>query len=822
MKKRKPHPPKPPRAPRRPATPARHAPGLKPRGPAEPVGSSIIPSRAEIMAALDAGRAVAFAQLAEQLGVHGAARDAFARRIDAMLNDGELILKAGGKVALGRPRVLETGRVSRHRDGYGFVTPEGGGEDLFVPAHSMEGVMHGDTVGFARRGFDRRGRQEARVVEVRERAVKRVVGRLVRDGARWRVEPRERGMTMPVVLEPGTRGEEGSYVSVEITRYPRGNEPAEGRVLEALGADDDSGIEIEVALRKHDLPHVFSAEAEAEAEALPEKVRKTDLAGRRDIRDLALVTIDGEDARDFDDAVFCEPVRSAAGRATKSLRLVVAIADVSHYVKPGAPLDGDARERSTSVYFPRRVIPMLPEKLSNGLCSLNPEVDRLVLVCDMVVSPKGEIASYEFYPGVMHSQARLTYTEVAAILADPKGEAAKKRAALVPRLTALEKVFHVLLDARATRGAVDFESTETRMLFNERGRIEKIIPVTRNDAHRLIEECMLAANVCAADILEQHGHAGLYRVHAGPTPQKLENLRAFLGPLSLSLGGGEEPHALDYARLAEQVRGRPDAGLISTMLLRSMQQAQYSPDNIGHFGLAYEKYTHFTSPIRRYPDLLTHRAIKAILKRRTYREDDWDALGAACSAAERRADDASREVQMWLKCRYAAEHLGSTFGGTVSGVANFGIFVTLDNLLIDGMIHVSELGRDYYVYDETRHVLRGERTGSNFALGQRVHVRLVRADPDALKIDLALEAGPPAHGDGDAADTATETARRPAAKPASAGASNRAGSATPDASATGAPWGRAKGAKPSPEPAPPKGRKSKSRAPQSGKRRTRR
>ncbi|MBL8385535.1 MAG: ribonuclease R [Burkholderiales bacterium] len=699
-----------------------------------------MPTRAAILAAATAHGGATVRSVGEALAVPRAAREGFLRRIDAMIADGELILSAGARLAAGRPRELEHGRVSRHRDGYGFITPQAGGADLFVPAHSLEGVMHGDMVAFARRGADRRGRIEARVVEIVERGVKRVVGRLVRDGQRWQVAPRERGMALPVLLERGTRGEEGAYVSVELTHYPRGNEPAEGRVLEVLGADDDSGIEIEVALRKHDLPHVFSAEAEAEAAALPERVRKGDLTGRRDIRDLALVTIDGEDARDFDDAVYCEPVRSAAGRATRSLRLVVAIADVSHYVKPGAALDGDARERSTSVYFPRRVIPMLPEKLSNGLCSLNPDVDRLVLVCDMVVNPKGDIATYAFYPAVMHSQARLTYTEVAAILADPHGTDAKKRAALVPRLQALERVFRVLLAARAKRGAVDFESTETRMLFNERGRIEKIVPVRRNDAHRLIEECMLAANVCAADILEQHGHAGLYRVHAGPTPQKLENLRAFLGPLSLSLGGGEAPGALDYARLAQEVRGRPDAGLISTMLLRSMQQAQYSPDNIGHFGLAYEKYTHFTSPIRRYPDLLTHRAIKAILKRRTYREDDWDALGAACSAAERRADDASREVQMWLKCRYAAEHLGQLFGGTVSGVTGFGIFVTLDDLLIDGMIHVSELGRDYYVYDDARHQLRGERSGAVFGLGQRVEATIVRADPETLRIDLALAA----------------------------------------------------------------------------------
>jgi ribonuclease R len=516
----------------------------------------------------------------------------------------------------------------------------------------------------------------------------------------------------------------------------------QGRVVEVLGSATDPGIEIEVALRKHDLPYKFSPAAEEEAEKLPPKLRAADYKDRTDIRDLPLVTIDGEDARDFDDAVFCEPAKTAAGKPGKGFRLLVAIADVSHYVRPGAPLDVDARERGTSVYFPRRVIPMLPEKLSNGLCSLNPEVDRLVMVCDMAVSPGGEIARYQFYPGVMHSQARFTYTEVAAILAEPVGDlagaASSKRKALVPHLRMLHKVYHALLGARTKRGAIDFESSETRMIFNDAGRIERIVPVVRNDAHRLIEECMLAANVCAAEFLEKFEHPALFRIHAGPTPQKLENLRAFLGPLSLSLGGGESPDAKDYAQLAAAIKGRPDAGLVSSVMLRSMQQAQYAPDNIGHFGLAYEMYAHFTSPIRRYPDLLVHRAIKAVLKRRKYQEEDWEALGLHCSQTERRADDASREVQAWLKCHYAHEHLGAEFDGNISGVAGFGIFVTLEPLMIDGMVHISELGRDYFVYDEIRHVLRAERSGREFRLGQRVRVKIVRADADTLKIELAL------------------------------------------------------------------------------------
>ena len=699
----------------------------------------MIPPRTEIALAVEERPGISVAILADVLGVSHGARDAFARRIDAMLRDGDLTLSAGGRLASGVVRAIETGRISRHRDGYGFIVPETGGGDLYVSAHSLEGVMHGDLVGFTRRGFDRRGRQEARVVEVRERAIQHVVGRLKREGTRWQVVPQDRNFSQAVVLEAGPgKGREGDFASVEITRYAQGGGEMQGRIAEVLGAETDPGIEIEIALRKHDLPHVFSEPALAEAGKLPEKLRAADYKGRRDIRDLALVTIDGEDARDFDDAVFAEPVRNQDGKAGRSFRLIVAIADVSHYVKPGAPLDGDARQRGTSVYFPRRVIPMLPERISNGLCSLNPQVDRLVMACEMTVSATGEIGAYEFYPAVMHSQARFTYTEVAAILAEPEGEAARRRPALVPHLHVLYRVFQVLLAARGRRGAVDFESTETRLIFNAAGRIERIVPVVRNEAHKLIEECMLAANVCAADILEKHKHPALYRIHAGPTPAKLENLRAFLGPMSLTLGGGDDPSAMDYARLAQSVKGRPDAGLISSVMLRSMQQAQYNPDNIGHFGLAYEKYAHFTSPIRRYPDLLVHRAIKAVLKRTTYHEQDWDALGAECSRTERRADEASREVQSWLKCQYAYEHLGDEFEGSISGVAGFGIFVTLDDLLIDGMIHVSELGRDYFAYDETRHVLRGERSGQEFRLGQRVAVKIVRADPDALKIDLAL------------------------------------------------------------------------------------
>ena len=695
--------------------------------------------------------------LAGRLGLVPAQGEGFGRRLDAMLREGELSMKAGGRLYTGhapqREAVSERGVVSRHRDGFGFITPaitdgrakgdDFKGSDLFVPPTSLEGVMHGDTVLFTRRPADARGRQEARIVEVAERAISRVVGKLKRDGKEWMVVPRDRNFSHPVAvgIKPPLGGE-GDVVTASITHYPQDGAGARGQITEVLGNEDDSGIEIEIALRKFDLPHIFSAAALAEAKGLPEKLRKTDYIDRVDLTKLPLVTIDGEDARDFDDAVYCE-VLNQPGKAGGAYRLIVAIADVSHYVIPGKPLDVDARERSTSIYFPRRVIPMLPEKLSNGLCSLNPEVERLVMACDMTISAQGDIKAYEFYPAVMHSQARFTYTEVAAILAEPVGLAARKRKALLPHLQALEQVYHALLKGRGERGAIDFESMESKMLFNQAGRIERVVQVVRNDAHKLIEECMLAANVCAAGLLEKAKHPVLYRIHAGPTPAKLEVLREFLGGLGLPLGGGDDPQAKDYAKLSQLIKGRPDALLISSVMLRSMQQAQYSPDNIGHFGLAYEKYAHFTSPIRRYPDLLVHRAIKAVIKHRKYHEDDWDALGAHCSKNERRADEASREVTSWLKCMYAREHLGMEFDGAISGVTNFGVFVTLDELLIDGMIHISELGAGFLKFDPAQHALVAERSGLAFRLGQRVRARVVRADPDALKIDLALVTAKP-------------------------------------------------------------------------------
>ncbi len=731
-----------------------------------------IPSREEILGILRTSSGKQTVEtIAGKLGVKPEEFDGMVRRLNAMERDGQIKQDKSGQYALANQDSFITGRVSSHRDGYGFLIPDDGSEDLFLPEREMQRVLHGDKVTARIVGTDRRGRLEGGIVEILERANTHVIGRLLNENGVWIVAPEDKRFSQDILLagSPG-KAKSGQVVSVELTEQPTKYAQAVGRIVEVLGDVDDPGMEIEIAVRKFGVPHEFTAEAKKAAEKLPTQIRAADLEDRVDLRDLPFVTIDGEDARDFDDAVYCEPVK--VGRS-KGYRLLVAIADVSHYVKPNDALDHDALLRSTSVYFPRRVIPMLPEKLSNGLCSLNPDVDRLTLVCDMVITADGDVTAYQFYPGVIHSAARFTYTEVAAILGNTKGPEANKRLTLVPHLLHLYEVFHALTRARHARGAIDFETTETYIVCNPSGKIEKILPRTRNDAHKLIEECMLAANVCAADLLMEYKHPGTYRIHASPTKEKLTQVRNFLKQVGLNLGGGDAPSASDYAELMKKIKGRPDAALLQTMLLRSMQQAVYSPDNIGHFGLSYDAYAHFTSPIRRYPDLLTHRAIKAILQGKKYEpkgidpsllnttisnsarkqqildkaagkkkpEKDltiWDALGVHCSANERRADEASRDVEAWLKCYFIRNKIGEEFTGTISGVTQFGIFVQLDDIYIEGLVHVTELGADYFQYDDARHELRGERTGKRYQLTDRVTVEVSRVDLDARKIDLTI------------------------------------------------------------------------------------
>ncbi|HZE10018.1 MAG TPA: ribonuclease R, partial [Burkholderiales bacterium] len=554
------------------------------------------------------------------------------------------------------------------------------------------------------------------------------------------VQPSERRISqnIHVAAEDAGGARAGQVVVAELTVQPDGRTEPVGRIVEVLGEAADPGIEIEIALRKHDLPFKFSAAAEQLAAKYPAAPGAGDLGGREDLRTLELVTIDGETARDFDDAVYCEKTK-------EGFRLIVAIADVSHYVRDGDALDAEARERGNSVYFPRRVIPMLPERLSNGLCSLNPEVERLCMACDMAIGPKGQIGKYRFYPAVMRSRARLTYTAVAAALANPQGEAARALRGLLPRLQVLDQLFRALLKAREERGAIDFETIETQFIFDQGNRLLRIDRVERNDAHRIIEECMLAANVCSSDFLSSREHPALYRVHEGPTPVKLKSLREFLKGFGLQLAGGDKPTAKHYAKLLETVRKRPDVQLLQTVLLRSLQQAQYSPENVGHFGLAYEHYTHFTSPIRRYPDLLIHRSIKAVLAGGRYKPGNWADLGAHCSQTERRADEATREVASWLKCYYMRDRVGEEFEGSVSAVTGFGIFVALDDFYVEGLVHISELGQDYFQFDATRHQLVGDRTRKQFRLADRVRVKIARVDLETSRIDFVL-AGDSAEG----------------------------------------------------------------------------
>ena len=687
----------------------------------------------------------------------------FERRLTAMARDGQILINRRGMVCAAEKLALVKCRVEAHKDGFGFavpLTPDGQG-DFVLPARQMRGLMHGDTVTVRPAGTDRRGRREGQVLDVIERAQKPVVGRLMIERGIAMLSPEDSRLPDSILLEPDSVGKAkpGQVVLAQIDAYPDAHRPAVASVVEVLGNYADSGMEIEIAVRQHHLPHQFSTACEKAAAKIPSAVRKTDLKGRENLRDLPLVTIDGESSRDFDDAVYTE-------KQGRNFRLVVAIADVSHYVKPQDAIDTDALDRATSVYFPRRVIPMLPESLSNGICSLNPDVDRLCMVCDMVFTYAGNLKSYRFYPAVMRSHARLTYTQVWDWIENGSDNPLK------PHIDTLYKLYQILLKKRHQRGAMEFETTETEMIFDKQGKIKRIVPVVRNEAHRLIEECMLAANVCAAEFLLKHQHPALFRNHSGPTPEKLVTLREQLGLLGLTLGGGEQPTPLDYAALFAQTAERPDRELIQVMLLRSMQQAMYEPDNSGHFGLAYPAYTHFTSPIRRYPDLLVHRAIKAVLSGSRYNPaENWSALGIHSSQCERRADEASRDVENWLKTYYMQDKVGEVFSGTVSGMAGFGLFVTLDDIHIEGLVHISELGEDYFNYRAETMSIEGERSGLRFSMGDKVVVQVARADLDTRKIDLMLISGGslPGKGKKPVAKGKTNTAKGKAHSPAPTG-----------------------------------------------------
>jgi len=696
-----------------------------------------LPSRELILQILsDQGVPLSVEQLYTLLDITHDERDNFDKRINAMEREGQVFRNRKGALCLADKIQLISGVVNGHPDGFGFLVPDDRTkypEDLFLGARQMSQVMHGDRAMARLAGVDRRGRPEGKIVEVLERVNKTMVGRVMRGQGVTIVAAEDKRINQDILIpyHLDMDAKVGQVVMVELTEQPSSHAMPMGKVIEILGDYADSGMEIEIALRKHKLPYEFPQAATKQAEKYPKTVQAKDYQDRIDLRDLPLITIDGETARDFDDAVYAEP-------QGKGWRLVVAIADVSFYVKPGDALDKEAFSRGNSVYFPRRVIPMLPEALSNGLCSLNPDVERLCMICDMQLDGLGKVKQYKFYPSVMRSKARMTYTKVIDILQNPEGDLAQEYAWLVPHLNNLEQVYRRMLTQREKRGAIEFESSETAMIFDDNGKIDRIVPTERNEAHRIIEECMLAANVSAADFLLKHEHPALYRVHEGPTVEKLDALRLFMGEFGFGVGGGEKPTARDYSKLLSRIKERPDAALLQTVMLRSMQQAVYSPDNLGHFGLAYDAYAHFTSPIRRYPDLLIHRAIKAVLKGERYRGSNWQDLGDHCSMTERRADDATREVTNWLKCFFMQDKVGDVFEGSIAGVTSFGLFVALDDVFVEGLLHVTELGNDYFTFDKARHEMLGDRTGLRYRLGDRLTIRVVRVDLETTQIDFAL------------------------------------------------------------------------------------
>jgi len=687
--------------------------------------------------------------------------EALRRRLIAMCRDGQLICNRRDAFLPIEEADLVTDKVVGHKDGFGFLIPDDGGSDLFLTARQMRQVFHGNRVAARVDRVDDRGRREGVIVEVLEHRTSQTVGRFFKESGIAFVVPENARINHEILVpdEHAGKAVHGQYVVVEILRQPTVRTQPTGRIVEVLGEHMAPGMEIDVAIRSYEIPHSWPTAVGEQAAGIPEEVAEKDKANRVDIRNMRLVTIDDETARDFDDAIFCEP------RPRGGYRLVVAIADVSHYVRPGSPLDEEAIRRGNSVYFPDHVVPMLPEKLSNGLCSLNPGVDRLCMVADMTISAAGNISGYTFYQAVMRSHARLTYNKVSAMLEHPDSEQGYKLSAhyadLLPHLHNLYELYKLLRRARTERGAIDFETTETKIVFDAERKIEEIVPVHRNDAHKIVEECMLCANVATARLLKKHQVPALYRVHDGPSEERLGNLRLFLSELGLQLGGGDKPTSGDYQQLLAQVADRPDANVIQMVMLRSLSQAVYSPEEAGHFGLGFPSYTHFTSPIRRYPDLIVHRAIKSRIHNPEVQKDvvspkahdpelaeypyDYarmEQLGEHCSMTERRADDATRDVMAWLKCEFLRDHVGEEYEGVIAAVVPFGFFVELSDIYIEGLVHVSTLSGDYFHHDAAKHRLIGERTAVSFRLGDEVRVRVVRVGMEDRKIDLELISTP--------------------------------------------------------------------------------
>ena len=699
-----------------------------------------IPSRELILAALEhAGKTLSRTEIANLFKLEDEDDlEALRRRLRAMERDGQLLYNRGQQYCLVNNKDLIVGRIIGHQDGFGFLRPDDGSDDLYLSPREMNPLLHNDRAMVRVAGIDKKGRREGAVVEILERNTHQIVGRLYEEDGFTYVVPDNKNIAQTLLVQTGGVGDaqHGQIVIAEVTEQPTKLHQPIGRIIEVLGDHLAPGMEIEMAIRSYELPNIWPAELLEEIKSLSAEVPEAAKEGRVDLRSTALVTIDGEDARDFDDAVYCK-------KTPKGWKLLVAIADVSHYVQVETELDKEAKKRSTSVYFPEQVIPMLPEILSNGLCSLNPNVDRLCMVCELFIDEEGCVSRSRFYDAVMRSHARLTYTEVAKVLVDGDADLAETYQAVLPHLRDLYALYKVMRISREKRGAMDFDTQETRILFGTDRKIEKNIPVVRNDAHKLIEEFMITANSAAAKYLNAKKIPKLLRIHEGPSADKLLNLKTFLGELGLKFGGGVSPTPLDYMHLVDDVKDRPDAHLIQTVLLRSMSQAVYSPDLKGHFGLALEAYAHFTSPIRRYPDLLVHRAIRHCLAGKSpesfvYGMPEMILLGEHCSANERRADDATRDVVSWLKCEYMMDKIGEEFSGIISAVTSFGFFVELADIYVEGLVHISNLGQDYFHFDPTSHQLKGERTNTNYRLGDTVKIKVARVDLDEKKIDFEL------------------------------------------------------------------------------------
>jgi len=728
-----------------------------------------IPSRELMLEIMEKnGKPIGFRELADKLDLSDPQDlDPMKYRLRAMERDGQILFNRSKKYIPVSKADLIAGRVQGHPDGFGFLIPDDGSADLFLHGKQMRKLLHGDRALASVTGTDRKGRREGAIVEVLEHNTESVVGRYFVEGGLGFVTPDNSRIAQDIVIPTENCGnaEDGQIVVARIIEYPTTRHQPIGKIVETLGDHMAPGMEIDIALRSHDLPHVWPSDTEKESEALSDEVLEKDKKDRVDLRSMPLVTIDGEDSRDFDDAVYCEKDKKG------NWKLTVAIADVSHYVPVGSALDKEAWNRATSVYFPAEVIPMLPEKISNGLCSLNPAVDRLCMVCEATIDPQGEVVDYQFMSAVMHSAARLTYTKMAAMVVDKDAGLRNEFSSIVDHLDDLYTLYHVLKKARNQRGSIDFETTETQIIFGEDRKIESIKPTERNDAHKLIEECMVTANMCAARFLKKHKVPALHRVHDGPNTEKLAKVHEFLGGLGLTLGGGEKPQPKDYATLLNSVKDRPDAHLIQTVMLRSMSRAQYAPVDLEdptktrHFGLARQDYAHFTSPIRRYPDLLVHRAIrhvinnipaqgakkpkllqraiqkvtkKSLAKSYTYNYAEMKALGEHCSMCEQRADDASRDVMAWLKAEYMQDKVGETFQGVISTVTGFGLFVELNDIYVEGLVHVTALKSDYYHFDAARHMMKGENSGKKYRLGDTIEIQVARVDLDERKIDFVL------------------------------------------------------------------------------------